>query len=125
MCYCPLRLRIDRRSRGRAIREAPFVKPKKRTTDPGKSETEWPRDQPSSREQSAISTYLAPRTTDAAPRLKVLEDGNVRTISTDHPNGAIGHALLMEALGTADTDFLDGLVQQLVAIGSDREVNKG
>ena len=35
----------------------------------------------------------------------------------DSPSGGPGQALLMEALGTADTDFLAGIVKQLCNVG--------
>lgn len=37
----------------------------------------------------------------------------------DHPDPAIGTNLLIEALGTADPDFLVGLLDQLVAVSSE------
>ena len=42
------------------------------------------------------------READLAPRMKVLADGKVTTISPDHPDQAVARGLLMEALGTAD-----------------------
>ena len=39
------------------------------------------------------------------------------SISPDHPDMATGTALLMEALGTTDIDFLEGLTQQLANVG--------
>ena len=52
------------------------------------------------------------------PRLKVLEDGS---ISIDHPNEAVGQALLMERLGTANVDFAFGLIRELSGMTSDGE----
>ena len=49
-----------------------------------------------------------------APRLKVI--GN--TIENDHPEPAVGTALLMEALGTTNLDFLNGLTGQLANVGT-------
>jgi hypothetical protein len=46
----------------------------------------------------------------AAPRVKVF-DG--KAIAFDHPDPAVGEALLMAALGTADRDFCFGVVEQL------------
>jgi hypothetical protein len=46
-----------------------------------------------------------------APRLKVMEDGKL--ISVDHPNEAVGWALIMERLGTPNLDFTTGLIKQL------------
>ena len=36
----------------------------------------------------------------------------------DHKNVAVGYALLAEALGTANIDFIDGLIDQLAQGGS-------
>jgi hypothetical protein len=58
--------------------------------------------------------YKAQR--DATPRLKF--DDKRATISLDHPDSHFGYALLMEALGTADLDFVTGLLQQLANAGS-------
>ena len=49
-----------------------------------------------------------------APRLKVIPDGETSTISADHPVTAIGNALVLESLATADNDFFDGLLSQLI-----------
>ncbi len=39
-------------------------------------------------------------------------------ITTDHVDEATGYALLMEALGTSDIDFLNGLLRQISNAGS-------
>jgi hypothetical protein len=50
-------------------------------------------------------------------------------ISVDHPDRAVGNSLLMEALGTGDVFFFDGLLGQLANAGStgpkikERELN--
>jgi hypothetical protein len=54
----------------------------------------------------------------SAPRMKVTNSQGVANIFFEHPDPALGHALLMEALGTADSDFLEGLVKQLVNVGT-------
>jgi hypothetical protein len=48
-----------------------------------------------------------------APRMKIVGDGNGRTISPDHPNETVAGGLLMEALGTANAEFANGLLSQL------------
>jgi hypothetical protein len=49
-----------------------------------------------------------------APRVNVQATGPMKAaISLDHPNQAIGGTLLMEAIGTADFDFMKGLLSQL------------
>jgi hypothetical protein len=73
--------------------------------------------EPTSQEQTAIANHLARKAMSLAPRLKVLDE-KIGRISTNHPDEAVGLALLMEALGTADWDFLDGLLGQLVSVGA-------
>jgi len=64
-----------------------------------------------------------------APRLKVVRREQGTAISSDHPNEDVGRALLMEALGTADVDFGEGLVRQVIGAAShggkivERELN--
>jgi hypothetical protein len=48
-----------------------------------------------------------------APRIKMEEGGKGKTLSLDHPNEDVAGALLMEALGTANADFANGLLSQL------------
>jgi len=50
--------------------------------------------------------------------MKVSTKGNVASISVDHADEAVGQSLLMEALGTAEVDFLDGLLGQLANVGT-------
>jgi len=52
------------------------------------------------------------------PRIKVSRDKKATAISLDHPDGLVGYALLTEALGTVDGDFVDGLLTQLGHAGS-------
>jgi hypothetical protein len=65
-------------------------------------------------ERTAIDKFLARNAANPAPRLKVLK-GQVTTISP--PNFA-GQMLLMDALGTGDLDFYQGLFNQLATAGS-------
>jgi len=52
-----------------------------------------------------------------APKLKLKDqDGNV-TVSNDHSDPSVGSLLLMQAIGTTDFEFADGLVGQLVNAG--------
>ncbi len=53
-----------------------------------------------------------------APRLKVSEKGGAAQILPDHPDFAVGHILLMEAIGTVELDFLNGILKQLANAGS-------
>jgi hypothetical protein len=68
--------------------------------------------EPTSEERTAIDKFDARKAASRAPRLKVLNK-DVAQLSTDHPDQGIGFTLLMEALGTADQDFLNGLLGQL------------
>jgi hypothetical protein len=53
-----------------------------------------------------------------APRMKVANGEKARTLSLHHPDKVVGYALLMAALGTADIDFVNGLLEQLARAGS-------
>jgi hypothetical protein len=53
-----------------------------------------------------------------APRMRVEMKNNGVALSPEHANEAVGNSLLMEALGTADVDFVNGLLQQLVNAGT-------
>jgi hypothetical protein len=54
--------------------------------------------------------------------MKVSTQTNVTTLSPDHPDPATGNTLLMEALGTADMDFANGLLQQLAKLALERNM---
>ena len=66
--------------------------------------------QPTKKETAALSKYRE-HLKGQAPRLKV--DKSPGRINIDHPDPMVGSIMLMEALGTADIDFLDGLLRQL------------
>jgi hypothetical protein len=74
--------------------------------------------QPTAREQAAIDKNVArQKSKSPAPRLKVLNDSKAPNILLDHPDLAVASRLLMEALGTGDIDFVDGLIRQLALVG--------
>ncbi len=77
-----------------------------------------PKYEPSSQELAALGKYLARKADSSGPRLKVVK-GKVVRISPDHPDEFIGFVLLMDALGTADGDFVNGLLHQLSNAGSE------
>jgi hypothetical protein len=57
-----------------------------------------------------------------APRIKVSKDEAGIKISRDHPSRFMDYVLLSNAFGTANSDFMDGLLNQLVSVsGSGRE----
>lgn len=51
--------------------------------------------------------------------MKVSEKDGVTLLALDHPDGSIAKIRLLEALGSTDFDFLDGLVKPLCNVGSD------
>ncbi len=71
-------------------------------------------------EREGMEVYRArQKERNPAPRMKVTEKKGVSQISLDHPDRAVGHVLLMEALGTVELDFLHGLLGQLANAGSE------
>jgi hypothetical protein len=54
----------------------------------------------------------------AAPRMKVTNEKGVMKLAPAHAEQSIAYVLLLEALGTRDLDFLDGLLKQLCNVGS-------
>ena len=79
--------------------------------------------EPTPREREAMEAYFARRKErKPSPRMKVSETRDVLSFSPDHPEPTIGQALLMEALGTAEPDFLDGLMGQLANAGTQGRV---
>jgi hypothetical protein len=79
-----------------------------------------------SRERTAIDKFLARNAANPAPRLKVLNEKQAVSISPDHPDKLAGQMLLMDALGTADLDFYNGLLGQLAKAGSQgRQLDEG
>src|SRR5215471_16372877 len=72
---------------------------------------------PAERELAAVTEVVGPRA-GRTPRVKISNDGDIPVVMPDHPNKAIGCALLMQAIGTADADFLHGFLSQLADAGS-------
>jgi len=68
-------------------------------------------------ERSAIGKHIARLEAKQSVRLKVSKNGSDPQISLDHPDKLIGRALLMEALASADNDFVNGIVSQLANVG--------
>jgi hypothetical protein len=70
-------------------------------------------------ERTALTRHVARRDTEPpAPRMKVAKRGGATKLAPDHPDPTIGYALLMEALGTPDIDFVNSLLDQLLAASS-------
>ena len=75
--------------------------------------------EPTPREHEGIEAFRARRKElKPAPRMKVTEKKGGAEVLPDHPDIAVGHTLLMEAIGTAELDFLDGLLKQLTNVGT-------
>jgi hypothetical protein len=75
--------------------------------------------EPTPHERVAVKAHLARyKEKPPAPRIKVSEKEGVTEIAPDHPDLAVGHALLMRALGTTDAYFTDGLLGQLANVGT-------
>jgi hypothetical protein len=51
-------------------------------------------------------------------KIKVGKEGGVVTVTPDHPDRGTGWLMLVNALGTTDPDFADGLISQLMNAGS-------
>jgi hypothetical protein len=64
-----------------------------------------------------------------APRIKVSEKNGVTQLVFDQPESAIAQARILEALGTHDFDFMNGLIDQLANVSvkgekvDERELN--
>src|ERR1700751_2293648 len=75
--------------------------------------------EPTPQERAALEAYrIQEEDSPLAPRLRVTENDGATTICPDHPKPTVGNVLLMDALGTRDGDFLEGLLLQLVDAGS-------
>jgi hypothetical protein len=94
-------------------KDEPEMETKKPASDAGKTPY-----RPTEPEKAVLDKHMARRAAKTAPRLKVVKDGARATIETDHPNEAVGPLLLAEALGSAERDFIGGLIRQLAQAGS-------
>jgi hypothetical protein len=65
-------------------------------------------------ERTAIDKYLARCAAKPSVRLKLSNKGSVATVETDHPDKVVAQVNLSNALGSADEEFLNGIVSQLV-----------
>ena len=64
-------------------------------------------------ERTAVDRHFARREAKPSVRLKVSKNGSAAQIGVDHPDEQIGLALVMEALASADWDFVHGILNQL------------
>jgi hypothetical protein len=68
-------------------------------------------------ERTAVDRHFARREAKPQVRLKLSKNGSDPHIEFDHPDQKIGQALVMEALASADWDFLHGILNQLATAG--------
>jgi len=64
-------------------------------------------------ERTAMKNYLARLQAKPSGRFRVSKDGSSWQIGFDHPDQLVGRALVMDALASADEDFLNGIKNQL------------
>ena len=71
-------------------------------------------------EERAVLAPLVQKHLEArrVPTIKLSEKDGATKVSVDHPDQRIGNMLLMDALGTADSEFFDGLLRQAINIGT-------
>jgi hypothetical protein len=64
-------------------------------------------------ELTAIDKFLVRLEAKPSGRFRVSKDGSNWQIGFDHPDQLVGRALVMDALASADEDFLNGIMYQL------------
>ena len=76
--------------------------------------------EPTARELEAVKAYYAHHRErkNPAPRVKLTVVGKVGNLDLDHPDPNLGATLLGQALGSADSEFVAGLISQLANAGS-------
>jgi len=76
-------------------------------------------------ERTVVDKHFARREAKPSVRLKVSKNGSDPQFEFDHPDKQIGRALVMEALASADADFVIGIVSQLAnASGRGRDIDE-
>jgi hypothetical protein len=112
-CYVSVRIlaasRVDLHSVGLAGKRILGMKKQSRAAGTAKPSAY----RPNPRETSAIRQFFEERA-ERAPRLRISKEGQVTKVGPDHPDNSTGLIVLMEALGTTDMEFFNGLVRQLV-----------
>lgn len=69
------------------------------------------------RERESLEAYQVHQDAKGSPRIKVQVHDGAPKISLDHPNALVGQIQLMDAIGTKNMDFYDGLIRQLADVG--------
>jgi hypothetical protein len=73
-------------------------------------------------ERRAIEMYCVRKS--PAPRLTAENSDGKLNISNDHPDEAIGMIMLAQQLGTADLDFVGGVIEELLLSGRGMSANE-
>jgi hypothetical protein len=83
--------------------------------------------EPTVQEKTAVMHFRDRRAAVTAPRLKVLNDGEIQTILADHPDEALAGELIMSALGIEYLEVAKGLLKQLARMAStqDGKIDEG
>lgn len=76
--------------------------------------------EPTPEERAALAAYSEQKKRKLpAPRVKLKQTRGHVEVSSDHAKSSLGNVLIMHALGTSDPDYFNGLLTQLVNLGSD------
>jgi hypothetical protein len=87
--------------------------PMKKAATPKAQDDETKPYEPTPLDAETLKAYRAGRAK-SGPRLKV----TASAVKIDHPDPVFGHLALLKAVGSTDSDFLEGLTKQLVNAGS-------
>jgi hypothetical protein len=75
--------------------------------------------EPTAEERAALAAYLDwKKQKPPLPPVKLIEKGGTIQVEVDHPMPSLGDKLIMQAHGTADADFFDGLLGQLASVSA-------
>ena len=71
-------------------------------------------------EERAALAALAKKRLDGrrVPTIKLSKKDGATQVSVNHPDQGIGHMLLMDALGTSDSEFFNGVLSNAIKIGT-------
>jgi hypothetical protein len=83
---------------------------------------------PTPEERKLVESFFEKRKEETPPpKMKAEKDASGTIgIRSEHKDGTVAHALLAKALGTADADFISGMLTQLASVttGKGQEVNE-
>lgn len=94
---------------------------KRRAKKPKQSQAQRPANvyEPTPDEQAALERIRARQKGRKAPKMKVRVEDGAACLEPKHKDRTVGWALLLDSLGTADFDFTEGLLRQLLNVGSE------